>query len=124
MSEPASGRPPQERRHADRRAEPDATRRAPPPSRWARWMGIAGRDLAIIVVCLAAIIVSVRTMNPIFSGQPTVAASITRTLPIAKAAVKVPQDSLAKLTSTPQFEKDRQAFAADLVKTGRMSQAR
>src|SRR5437879_3948358 len=122
MSEPASERPAQERQNADRRAEPGATRRTPKPNRWARWAGIAWRDVAIVVACIAAIIAAVRLVNPIFSNQPTVAASITRKLPIAKAALKAPADTsrLARILASPQFEKDRQAFAADLVKTGRM----
>jgi hypothetical protein len=133
MSE-ALGPHPQERRSADRRAEPDATRRAPKPSRWARWMGIAGRDAAIVVVTLATIIFSVRHMNPIFAGQPSVAQSLaSKGGALAKAALPTTTSPLAnsedttaigRLVKTPEFERDRKAFAADLVATGRMSQPR
>lgn len=135
MSAPTSDQPEQprhaeaaERSGTDRRAQPSETRRAPAPSRWARWSGIAGRDALIIISTVSAIIFSVRHVNPIFSGQPTIAASITKALPIAKAAFPnaAPKDTsqLAQLVASPQFEKDRKAFAADLVATGRMSQAR
>jgi hypothetical protein len=131
----ASGRLQQERRSADRRARPEETRRAPKPDRWVRWLKVGGRDLGIIILSLSAIIFSVRRMNPIFSGQPTVVASLQKAIPgaIAKAALPTttsplanPQDTSAigRIVMTPEFEKDRQAFAADLVATGRMNQAR
>jgi soluble lytic murein transglycosylase-like protein len=128
MSESTSARSAAERRNTDRRATPDATRRAPKPSRWARWLGIAGRDLLIIVATVSAIVFSIRHVNPIFSGQPTIAASLTKALPVAKAVLPnaAPADTsrLGQLMASPQFEKDRKAFAADLVATGRMEQAR
>jgi len=91
------------------------------------WFGIAGRDLAIIVFSIAAIVFAVRRINPIFANQPTIAQQLTRTVPVAKAVVApTPRDTsaLARLVASSQFERDRQAFAADLVKTGRMDQAR
>jgi soluble lytic murein transglycosylase-like protein len=94
----------------------------------ARWMGIAGRDALIVVVTVCAIVFSVRHVNPIFSGQPSVAASLTKALPIAKAAFPnaAPKDTsqLAQMMASPQFEKDRKAFASDLVATKRLSQER
>jgi soluble lytic murein transglycosylase-like protein len=95
----------------------------------ARWVGIAGRDALIVLVTVCAIVFSIRHVNPIFSGQPSVAASLTKALPIAKAAfptAAAPKDTsqLAQMMALPQFEKDRKAFAADLVATGRMSQSR
>src|SRR5689334_20663061 len=117
MSEPASERPQMERRHADRRAEPDATRRAPEPSRWARLMGIAGRDVLIILACVAAIVFCVHRARPIFSGQPTVAQSIAKAGRVAKAVLPpTPADTskLAQMMTSPQFAKDSAAFAADL----------
>jgi hypothetical protein len=126
MSEPTSERPEQERRQGDRRAVPAETRRARKPSRWGRWLGIAGRDVAIAALALVAIIFTIRHVHPIFENQPTVAAAITRKVPIAKVAIKPPADTskLGQITSSPQFEKDRQKFAAALVNTGRMNQAR
>lgn len=92
-------------------------------------MGIASRDVAIIVACLAAIIVAIRFIHPIFANQPTVAQKITQTVPATKAVLAPPPtpadtDRVAQMLKSPQFETDRQAFATSLVKTGRMSQAR
>jgi len=130
MSAPPSERPSEseDRRGGDRRSVPGETRRAAPPSRMARWMGIAGRDALIVIATVCAIVFSVRHVNPIFSGQPSVAASLTKALPIAKAAFPnaTPKDTsrLAQMMASPQFEQDRKAFAADLVGTKRVSQAR
>src|SRR6185503_18400098 len=121
MPEPDTGRPEEERRDerrtGDRRSTPDATRRAPEASRWARWFGIAGRDLGIILGCVAAIVYSVRHANPIFSGQPSIAASLIKALPVAKTAIATPKDTtaLAQAIASPQFARDSTAFAADLV---------
>ncbi len=138
MSETASDRsasdrptpdgPAEERRQGDRRANAQPTRRTPEQPRWARWAGIAGRDLLIIVATVSAIVFSVRRVRPIFTGQPTIASSIAKTMPIARAALPnaAPRDTshLAQMMASPQFEQDRKAFSADLVATGRMTQAR
>jgi len=90
-------------------------------------IGIASRDVAIIFVCLAAIIVAIRIVHPIFANEPTVAAKITQAVPATKAVLAptpADTDKLAQMLKAPQFETDRQAFAASLVKTGRMNQAR
>lgn len=126
---PSAARPEAgERRSAvDRRETSDAGRRGGDPSRWRRWLGIGGRDLAIILFTVAAIVFSIRHVHPIFANQPTIAAELTHALPVAKSALAPkPADTskVAQLVSSPQFEKDRAAFAADLVKTGRMDQAR
>src|SRR6185503_13206058 len=124
-SEPA---PAAERRAApDRRAEPGPDRRAPRRPAWLQWATVAGRDVGIIVLTVGTIVFSVRHMNPIFAGQPTVAEALTRAVPIAKSILPpTPKDTskLAQLVSSPQFEADRRKFSEDLVKTGRMSQAR
>ena len=68
-----------DRRHrSDRRTEPTASRRTAPPSQLKKWLGIAGRDLAIIVTTVLAIVFSVRSMNPIFANSPTVVQSLTK----------------------------------------------
>jgi len=90
-------------------------------------IGIASRDVAIILVCLAAIVVAIRIIHPIFANEPTVAAKITQAVPATKvvlAPTPADTDKLAQMLKSPQFETDRQAFAASLVKTGRMNQAR
>jgi hypothetical protein len=117
------------RQAADRRAEPDGGRRARLNWNWSRWLGIAGRDLVIIVVAVSAIVFAVSHEHPIFANQPTVAQRLTTRIP-ATRAVLAPKSAasdtskIAQVTSSPNFERDRQAFAADLVKTGRMDRAR
>ena len=125
----AVGREPaddERRSSGDRRRKPTAGRRARrDPLK--TLIGIATRDVAIILVCLAAIIVAIRVIHPIFANQPTVAQKITETVPATKAVLApTPPDTdrLAQMLKAPQFETDRQAFAASLVKTGRMNQAR
>lgn len=116
----------------ERRVEPDRRRDADRGRRarsrgMAFWLGVAGRDLAIIILAVGAIVFAVRRTHPIFANQPTVAEQLTRTVPAAKLVVApTPRDTskLAQLVASPQFERDRQAFAADLVNTGRMDQAR
>ncbi len=120
----------------DRRAdsaERDGGRRAPRRSgwqrwqRWKRWLGVAGRDLAIIVATVSAIVFSVRHVHPIFANQPTIAEELTRAIPGARAALAPSANDtgkLAQLANSPAFERDRRAFAADLVATGRMDPAR
>lgn len=119
-------REPERRHDADRRHDPAPGRRGRSRG-MVYWLGIAGRDLAIIIFAVGAIIFALRRTRPIFANQPTVAEQLTRAVPAAKAVVvPTPRDTskLAALIASPQFERDRQAFAADLVKTGRMDQAR
>jgi hypothetical protein len=114
------------RNSGDRRKEPSAGRRATRDP-LLRLLGIATRDVAIIFVSLAAIIVVIRLIHPIFANQPTVVQQITQKVPATKAVLAptpADTDRLAQLLKSPQFETDRQAFAASLVHTGRMDQAR
>ncbi|HTI62409.1 MAG TPA: hypothetical protein VL524_02800, partial [Gemmatimonadaceae bacterium] len=114
------------RRGPDRRHDATAGRRVPRRG-MAYWLGVAGRDLAIIVVAVGAIVFAVSRTHPIFANQPSVAEQLTQAVPVVKSVVApTPRDTsrLAQLVASPQFERDRQAFAADLVKTGRMDQAR
>jgi hypothetical protein len=126
---PVTAEPPVDERRAsgDRRAAPGPDRRGSQRAAWVRWLRTAGRDAGIVVLTVSAIVFSVRHMNPIFAGQPTVAEALTKALPVTKAALPpTPKDTskLAQLTSSPQFEADRRKFAQDLVNTGRMTQAR
>lgn len=123
-----SGATPEERRRtSDRRRDPGGGRRGARTSLLARYLGIAGRDLAIIVATVGAIVFSVRHAHPIFANQPTVAQALTGRLPLTKAALSptaADTSAAARAVSSPQFDKDRLAFAADLVRTGHMTQAR
>jgi hypothetical protein len=128
---------PRERESADRRSAADrrdaaATgRRNATPARGRRWFKIFGRDALIIAASVSAIVFTVNRVHPIFANQPTVVESLTRDIPAAKAILtetppETPKDTgrLGQLVSTPEFEADRRAFSADLMKTGRMSQER
>jgi hypothetical protein len=125
------------RANGDRRAPASASpsaphaggRRAPranPPRRWMRWLGVAGRDVGIILATVTAIVFCVNHAHPIFANQPTLASQLTRALPFTRRGPIAANDTgtNAALLASPQFEKDRQAFAADLVNTKRMTQAR
>jgi hypothetical protein len=120
----------EERRHeSDRRATggPGAGRREAAASLWRRWSIAGGRDVVIGVVAFGAIVFAVREIHPIFANQPTVAEKLTTVVPATKVVLApTPKDTtaLAQMVASPQFEHDSAAFAADLVKTGRMSQAR
>jgi hypothetical protein len=129
--ESAAQSAPSDRRHRDdRRAGPsDESRRGHnPPRAWHRTAKIVGRDLVIVVVAVAAIIVGVRITNPIFANQPKVVEALVEEAPIAKAVLDTMapiKDTLrATIVTMPEFERDRQAFKADLVATGHMDPAR
>ena len=86
-------------------------------------------DAFLVAASIGAIVVSVRHVHPIFANQPTVVASLTKAIPAAKAALAAPEplkdtSQIAQLVSSPEFDADRRAFSADLMKTGRMSQER
>ncbi len=129
-SEAAPGAAPQaanRRQSRDRRVGGDAGRRGPQPSLWWRRLRVGGRELVVGLVAVGAIVFAIRIIHPIFANQPTVVAQLTQKVPATKAVLApTPADTtaLAKLVASPQFAHDQQAFAADLVKTGRMSQAR
>jgi soluble lytic murein transglycosylase-like protein len=121
--------PESDRRHtSDRRTDATPNRREGKRSVWVKWLGIAGRDVAIAVAAVIAIVAAVRQTRPIYSNQPSVVAALTKKAPtVARAVVgPTPADTsrVARMLASPQFETDRKAFAASLVKTGRMDQAR
>jgi len=121
----------EERRHStDRRAGGggEARRGHRPASKGARIAKIIGRDAAMVIVTVAAIIVGIRVTNPIFANQPQVVASLTKDAPVTKAVLDTMapiRDTLrAAIVASPEFERDRKAFAADLVATGHMDPSR
>jgi hypothetical protein len=122
--------PPTDRRtNRDRRRTEAESRRGKRDERWRRIAIVAGRDAALIFGTVGAIIVALRVTHPIFANQPTVVEALSKTpsiAPVAKAVLdSAPKDStLAEIVSSPQFERDRKAFAADLVATGHMDPAR
>lgn len=115
---------PRERRHTrDRRSEPSATRRAPLPGPWARLASGIGRDIAIVVGAVITIIFAVRYSRPVFTNQPPVVQNVARRAPTVAQTV-LDTTPRGRLVGTPQFERDRRAFAEALVRTKRLSPAR
>lgn len=114
------------RERSDRRRESAAGRRGTRTRGWKRRLLPIVGDVAAIVVLVAAIVFAVTHEKPIFAGQPTVVQSLAQRVPATKPLLVPSTDTgqLAALVASPQFEKDRTAFAADLVRTGRMSQQR
>lgn len=114
------------RERRDRRQESAAGRRGAGRASWKRRVLPLVGDIAAIVVLVAAIAFAVSHERPIFAGQPSIAQSLAQRVPVTKPVLAPSADTgaLAALTASPQFAKDRAAFAADLVRTGRMSQDR
>lgn len=108
-----------------------------PPSRqrhiW-NWKRL-GRDLVAVVLLLAAIGYTASIMRPVYAGRAPVVGDVFRGMnPTAVAATPVPAppplaagplaDSIARIEASPEFAEQKQKFAADLVRTGRMSPER
>ena len=111
----------------DRREVAAPGRRAKPRPRWERYLVISVRDLAMVVLAVGAIVFSVNRVHPIFANQPTVAQSLTSTVPVTRALLAsgtVDTTRLDSLVASPQFKADSANFAAALVKTGRMAPGR
>jgi hypothetical protein len=120
--------PPERRGDRDRRAGGGESRRGRVDDKRKRILKIVGRDTLLVVGTLAAIVVGIRITNPIFANQPQVVASLVKEAPITKAVLDTmapERDTLrAAIVASPEFERDRKAFAADLVATGHMDAAR
>jgi len=134
MSEPMTESDPvptpvSERRQAsDRRSAPTPSRRDKKPGPFKRWIGIAGRDLLIIMATVSTIIFAIRHSNPIFANQPKVVAQLTKAAPVTKAvldtAAITDTSARGRVVASAAFERDRKSFSDALVKTGRVPQAR
>src|SRR5688572_8506630 len=104
----------------------------PPAGRRAIWKRIA-RDGTTIVMLLAAIGFTASQMRPIYAGRAPVVGEVIRRASPPPPAPEVPTlpplvgelaDSVARIEASPEFIEQKRRFAADLVRTGRMSQAR
>jgi hypothetical protein len=139
MTEPQLTEPASERRtHGDRRHDRSRRERrgAPhPPGRVAKALRTAGGYLFAIVTLLCVIAYTVTRMRPIYAGRPGVAEQLASRVPAKEAVLPVlravtgnnprrDSSTVAAFTASAQFDADRRNFAADLVRTGRMSQAR
>lgn len=116
------------RASSDRRSTGEPSRRGGGAPRWKKVGTVLGRDLLLIVGTVSAIVVTVRVTNPIFANQPSVVATLVSEVPITKAIldtmVPIIDTARAEIVASPEFERDRKAFAADLVATGHMDPAR
>jgi transglycosylase-like protein with SLT domain len=139
MTEPQPTEPASERRTpGDRRRDPGpgGRRGAPrPPGRLVRALRTAGAYLFAIVTLLCVIAYTVTRMRPIYAGKAAVAEQLATRVPATKPVLPILQavtgtnprrdsSTVATMTTSPQFQADRRAFAADLMRTGRMKQAR
>jgi hypothetical protein len=103
---------------------------APPLSRRRLWKRVA-RDGVTVLTLLAAIGLVASRMRPIYAGSAPVVGDVLRAaqpeLPPAPVAPPVTgefADSVARIEASPEFADQKRRFAADLVRTGRLSQAR
>lgn len=93
------------------------------------WRRIA-RDAIAILTLIAAIGYTASLMRPIYARSAPVMGPVIRgaSPEIAAPSIEIPPgslaDSVARIEASPEFAEQRRRFAADLVRTGRMSQAR
>ena len=84
-------------------------------------------QLALGAAALAAIVVAATEVEPVYVGRAPVVQRLVTATWRDSAAARAPwalEDSADITMRTAQFEADRQAFAADLVNTGRVAPAR
>jgi soluble lytic murein transglycosylase-like protein len=105
---------------------PPSRRRPKQLPRWAR-------DGALVIVLVAAIAYATTIVKPVYTGRGTVVGSVLRQVsnqpelapaPAAPFVTGPLADSVRMIEASPEFAEQRRRFAADLVATGRMSQAR
>lgn len=118
----------QERRsRRDRRSGGNGGRRGKPkPGERKSFWKSAAKDLVVIAFLITAIVVTVSTVRPIYSGKGPIARQIVNGAAKPGVTTPAPTDTSleARAVASPQFEADRKAFAEDLVRTGRMDPAR
>lgn len=93
------------------------------------WKRIA-RDVGAVVMLVAAIGYTASLTHPIYTAKTPVVGSVIRAVepPAPQSGPALTggalADSIAAIERSPDFAEQRQRFASDLVRTGRMSQAR
>jgi len=99
------------------------------PKKWPRWV----RDGALALTLVAAIAYATTLVNPIYAGRAPVVGDLIRGVanqpeqlpaPVAPLPTGPLADSVRLIEASPEFAEQKRRFAADLVATGRMSQAR
>jgi hypothetical protein len=111
----------------------DRRRSEPTPGKTPqRWTGKRiARDVLTIVSLIAAIGFVASRMRPIYAGSAPVVGDVLRAAqpevppaPVAPLATGPLADSVARIEASAEFQDQKRRFASDLVRTGRMSQAR
>ena len=99
-------------------------------SRMPTWKRVT-RDALTIVALIGAIGFVASRMRPIYAGSAPLVGDVLRAAqpelppaPVAPLATGPLADSVARIEASPEFADQKERFAADLVRTGRMSQAR
>jgi len=102
-----------------------------PPSPRRRKRTRLARDLAAVGLLLAAIGFTASVMRPIYAGRAPVVGDVIRSVAERPSLALTPipagsalADSVARIEASPEFAEQKRRFAADLVRTGRMSPAR
>lgn len=113
----------------ERRREAPAPRQDRAPA----WKRIT-RDVLTVVALVAAIGFVASRIRPVYAGRAPVVGDVLRSASPAQAELPpapAPRlvsgplaDSIARIEASPEFAEQKRRFAADLVATGRMSQAR
>lgn len=112
----------------ERRRESPTPRQVRRPA----WKRIT-RDILTIVALVAAIGFVASQVRPVFAGRAPVVGDVLRSAKAEPELAPVPEprlvsgplaDSIARIEASPEFAEQKRRFAADLVATGRMSQAR
>src|SRR5438034_9587034 len=103
---------------ADERKKDTGGRRGARRSLFQRLLGIAARDVLIVIGSLGAIVYAARKTHPIYANQPSLVASLTKAAPIAKAVLgptRADTTAADQLVRSPAFVRDRANFSADLM---------
>ena len=89
------------------------------------------RDAGAVVMLVAAIGYTASLTHPIYAGKAPVVGDVIRSVappePVPAPTLRISgalADSIATIEASPEFAEQKRRFAADLVRTGRMSQAR
>src|SRR5262245_35893037 len=134
MDSPEGSDRPEARESGDRRSEPSVGRRtgegADALKRKRRNRRII-RDVLIGVASLAAIGFTASVMHPAYGHRAPVVREVVRAVePPPRAAVEITipegtlEDSIRAIEASGEYKEQQRRFASDLVRTGRMSQAR
>src|SRR5688572_17522002 len=102
-------------------------RRSGTPAGQRRALPRGAQHALTVVMCLAAIGYTASVMRPIYAGDAPVVGDLIKSVTPPTPPVAAPlepsalADSVARIEASSDFADQKQRFAADLVRTGRMS---